>query len=282
MTPLEYVALADHCTMGVGGPARFFVEARDEAAVLAAHEWARTRRVPLRVLGGGSNLVVADEGVDALVVKIAVRGVSARLVDGVAELTAAAGEPWDELVRESVARGWAGLECLSGIPGLVGATPMQNVGAYGQEVSDSVSRVRVLDTSTGRIVAFANRECRFGYRDSLFRSGEPGRYVVLSVSYQLRPGGGATVRYVDVEKALAARGIASPTLADVRASVLAIRRSDASFAQLAHSVGFCDQSHFIRDFRVFTGTSPADFFRTATFCPSFWDAQTSLGAGDRP
>jgi UDP-N-acetylmuramate dehydrogenase len=225
MTPLEYVSLADHCTMGVGGPARYFVEARDEAAVLAAHEWARARRVPLRVLGGGSNLVVADEGVDALVVKIAVRGVNARLVDGAAELTAAAGEPWDELVRDSVERGWAGLECLSGIPGLVGATPMQNVGAYGQEVSDSVSSVRALDTTTGRIAAFANRECRFDYRDSVFRSGEPGRYVVLSVSYRLRPGGAATVRYVDVEKALAARGIATPTLADVRAGVLAIRRS---------------------------------------------------------
>jgi UDP-N-acetylmuramate dehydrogenase len=225
MTPLEYVSLADHCTMAVGGPARYFVEARDEAAVLAAYEWARARRIPLRVLGGGSNLVVADEGGVALVVKIAVRGVNARLVDGAAELTAAAGEPWDDLVRDSVERGWAGLECLSGIPGLVGATPMQNVGAYGQEVSESVSSVRVLDTSTGRVVAFANRECRFDYRDSVFRSGEPGRYVVLSVSYQLRPGGAATVRYVDVEKALAARGIPTPTLADVRAGVLAIRRS---------------------------------------------------------
>jgi UDP-N-acetylmuramate dehydrogenase len=225
MTPLEYVPLADHCTMGVGGPARYFVEARDEAAVIAAHEWARARRVPLRVLGGGSNLVVADAGVDALVVKIAMRGNNARLVDGAAELTAAAGEPWDALVRDTVERGWAGLECLSGIPGLVGATPMQNVGAYGQEVSDSVSSVRVFDSSTGRIVTFANRECRFDYRDSVFRSGEPGRYVVLAVTYRLRPGGAATVRYVDVEKALAARGIATPTLADVRAGVLAIRRS---------------------------------------------------------
>lgn len=225
MLPREYVPLADHCTMGVGGPARYFVEARDEAAVLAAHEWAQARRVPIRVLGGGSNLVVADEGVEALVVKIALRGVNARLTDGAAELTAAAGEPWDDLVRDSVERGWAGLECLSGIPGLVGATPMQNVGAYGQEVGECVSNVRALDTATGRIVAFANRECRFDYRDSVFRSGEPGRYVVLSVSYRLRPGGAATVRYVDVEKALAARGIVSPTLADVRAGVLAIRRS---------------------------------------------------------
>ena len=225
MTPLEHVCLADHCTMGVGGPARYFVEARDEAAVLAAFEWARARRLPLRVLGGGSNLVVADEGVDGLVVKIALRGVGTRGENGAVELTAAAGEPWDELVRESVERGWAGLECLSGIPGLVGATPMQNVGAYGQEVSDTVSGVRALDTSTGRIVTFANRECGFGYRDSRFRSGEPGRYVVLAVSYRLRPDGRATLRYADVEKDLASRGIATPTLAEVRASVIAIRRS---------------------------------------------------------
>src|SRR4030095_9467702 len=109
-------------------------------------------------------------------------------------------------VGDRVGRGWAGLECLSGIPGLVGATPMQNVGAYGQEVGDSVSSVRVLDTATGRIAALATRESRFDYRDSVFRSGEPGRYVVLSVSYRLRPGGSATVRYVDVEKALAGRG----------------------------------------------------------------------------
>ena len=102
---------------------------------------------------------------------------------------------------------------------------MQNVGAYGQEVSETVCAVRALDTSTGRIVALGNRECGFTYRDSLFRSGEPGRYVVLSVGYRLRPRGPATVRYVDVEKDLAARGIAAPTLAEVRASVIAIRRS---------------------------------------------------------
>src|SRR5439155_154933 len=207
MSPLEQVGLADHCTMGVGGPARYFVEARDEAAVLAAVQWARARRVPLHVLGGGSNLVVADEGVDGLVMKIALRGVDTREADGTVELTAAAGEPWDELVRRSVERGWAGLECLSGIPGLVGATPMQNVGAYGQEVSETVCAVRALDTSTGRIVALGNRECGFTYRDSLFRSGEPGRYVVLSVGYRLRPRGPATVRYVDVEKGLAARDV---------------------------------------------------------------------------
>src|SRR5881397_3904801 len=119
---------------------------------------ARARRVPLRVLGGGSNLVVADEGVDGLVVRIALRGVTTREADGAVELTAAAGEPLDDLVRESVERGWAGLECLSGIPGLVGATPIQNVGAYGQEVSDTVTAVRALDTRDRRFVTLSNPE----------------------------------------------------------------------------------------------------------------------------
>ena len=225
MSPLENVRLAEHCTLGVGGPARFFVEAREEAAVLEALEWARARRLPIRVLGGGSNLVVADEGIDGLVVKIALRGLDTREAHGVVEVTAAAGEPWDELVRLCVDHGWAGFECLSGIPGLVGATPMQNVGAYGQEVSETVILVRALDARTGRIMTFENRECRFSYRDSMFRSDEPGRYVILSVAYRLRPRGAPTVRYADVEKDLAARRIAKPSLTDVRASVIAIRRT---------------------------------------------------------
>ena len=225
MTPRENVRLAEHCTLGVGGPARYFVEAHDEAAVLEALDWARARRLPMRVLGGGSNLVIADEGVDGLVVKIALRGVDTREAHGAVELTAAAGEPWDTLVQLCVSRGWAGFECLSGIPGLVGATPMQNVGAYGQDVSETVILVRALDTATRRIQAFENRECRFGYRDSLFRSDEPGRYVILSVGYRLRPGGSPTVRYADVENDLAARGVKRPSLEDVRASVLTIRRS---------------------------------------------------------
>src|SRR2546426_3162199 len=225
MSPLEQVGLADHCTMGVGGPARYFVEARDEAAVLAAFAWARAGGLVLRVLGGGSNLLVADEGVDGLVVKIALRGTETREVAGAVELTAAAGEPWDDLVCRSVERGWAGLECLSGIPGLVGATPIQNVGAYGQEVSETVTTVRVLDTESGHILTLATPECGFGYRDSRFRSVEPERWVVLAVTYRLRPGGAPAVRYADVEQHLAARGVASPTLADVRETVLAIRRS---------------------------------------------------------
>jgi UDP-N-acetylmuramate dehydrogenase len=225
MTVRERVALAPYTTLGVGGPARWFVEATDEATLREALAWSRARGVALRMLGSGSNVVVADAGVEALVVRVGLRGVTTREAGRVVDITAAAGEPWDDLVALAVARGWAGLECLSGIPGLVGATPLQNVGAYGQEVSDTVVAVRALDTTTGDAVTLSPAECGFAYRDSAFKSREPGRYVVLAVTYRLRPGAAPTLGYADVERAVAARGLTAPTLADVRASVLAIRRT---------------------------------------------------------
>lgn len=224
VNPLEHVPLAPYCTLRVGGPARFLVEAAEEATVVDAAEWARRRDVPLRVLGGGSNLVVADEGVSGLVVRIALRGISSRDQGGAVELTAAAGEPWDGVVRHAVERGWAGIECLSGIPGSVGATPIQNVGAYGQEVSDTIGEVRAFDRLAMEIVSLTPADCRFAYRDSRLKSGEPERYVVLSVTYVLAPGGRPCVTYPDVQRHLDAQGRSSPSLADVRVSVLAIRR----------------------------------------------------------
>jgi UDP-N-acetylmuramate dehydrogenase len=223
--PLEHVSLAPHCTLRVGGAARFFVEAEHEASVLEAVDWAAARGLPVHVLGGGSNVVVADEGVDGLVLKIALRGVTACEQDGGVRLTAAAGEPWDDLVRHTVARDWAGLECLSGIPGRVGATPIQNVGAYGQEVSDTLVEVRALDREERRVVVLPRAACGFGYRDSVFKSGAPGRYVVLAVTYRLTPAGPANVRYADIARDLEARGLARPSLADVRETVLKVRRS---------------------------------------------------------
>ena len=225
VTPRQGVALAPLCTLGVGGPARWLVEARDEPAVLAALDWAERRGVPARVLGGGSNLVVADAGVDALVLRVALRGVTVRETAGVVELTAAAGEPWDDVVRHAVERGWAGLECLGGIPGLVGATPIQNVGAYGQDVSETIVSVRTLDRATRTVASLDAAACGFAYRDSAFKSRTPDRHVVLAVTYRLRPGGAPTVRYADVERHLRARGTAAPTLADVREAVLEIRRA---------------------------------------------------------
>jgi UDP-N-acetylmuramate dehydrogenase len=225
LTPSEDVPLAERCTLAVGGPARFFVAAGDESGILEALDWSRRRGVALRVLGGGSNLVIDDAGVDALVLQIALRGLTARELDGAVELTAAAGEPWDDLVAHAVARGWAGIECLSGIPGLVGATPIQNVGAYGQEVSETIVAVRAIDGRTREAVTLAPSECGFAYRDSRFKSVEPGRYVIVSVTYRLRPGGPPAVRYADVQHELARRGIGAPALADVRDVVLAVRRS---------------------------------------------------------
>ena len=225
LTPLEHAPLAPHCTLRLGGPARYLIEAADEATVAEAVGWAAARGVPVRVLGGGSNLVIADDGVDGLVLKIGLRGGSARDLSGVVEVTAAAGEPWDDFVRHTVDRGWAGLECLSGIPGLVGATPIQNVGAYGQEVADTLSAVRALDRERGSVVTLGPAECGFGYRDSRFKSGAPGRYVVLAVTYRLNPGGAPNVRYADIARDLESRGLARPSLAEVRETVLSIRRS---------------------------------------------------------
>ena len=225
LSPVEHAPLAPHCTLRIGGPARYLVEATDEATVAEAHAWASARRLPVRVLGGGSNLVIADEGVDGLVLKIALRGVTERPGRDGVEVTAAAGEPWDALVRYTVERGWAGLECLSGIPGLVGATPIQNVGAYGQEVSDTVTMVRALDGETGQVVTLGPVDCGFGYRDSLFKSRAPGRYVVLAVTYRLAPGGAPNVRYADIARELEARAVARPSLIEVRETVLKVRRS---------------------------------------------------------
>ncbi len=222
LSPVEHAPLAPHCTLRIGGPARYLVEATDEATVAEAVAWAAARTLPVRVLGGGSNLVIADEGVDGLVLKIALRGVTERAVPGGIEVTAAAGEPWDAFVRHTVERGWAGLECLSGIPGLVGATPIQNVGAYGQEVSDTLASVRALDRESGRIVTLAPTDCGFGYRDSRFKSRFPGRYVVLAVTYRLVPGGAPYLGYADIAREI---GTTSPSLAAARETVIRVRRS---------------------------------------------------------
>ncbi len=243
--PSENIPLAPLCTMRVGGPARLFVEARDEGTVFDALRQANPCRLAARVLGGGSNLVVADGGVDGLVLRVNLRGVSARETPSGVELTAAAGEPWDDLVDHAVARDWAGLECLSGIPGLVGATPIQNVGAYGQQVSDTVTAVRVLDRAAGRIVTLRPDECGFAYRDSLFKSQAPDRYVVLAVTYRLVPGGAPTVRYPEVRQHLVSRGIATPSLADVRESVLAIRRSKSMVLEKGDENGRSCGSFFV-------------------------------------
>jgi UDP-N-acetylmuramate dehydrogenase len=222
----HYVPLAARCTLGVGGSARFFVRAQEERTLVQALEWADQGGVSVRVLGGGSNVVIADEGLDALVIRIGLRGRKVRDEgEDDIELTAAAGEPWDDVVAYSVGRGWAGLECLSGIPGLVGAAPIQNVGAYGQDVSETLARVRVYDRISREAVTIPAEECGFAYRDSMFKSVAPDRYVVLDVTFRLRKDGVPTVRYAELAAKLAAQGLGSPSLNDVRHTVLALRAS---------------------------------------------------------
>src|SRR6267378_1139336 len=216
----ELVPLAGLSTLGVGGPARYYVRAVTVEGVAEAVSWARAEGRPLLFLGGGSNLVVSDEGFPGLVVHLGIRGIQAVPKDGTVELTAGAGEPWDALVERTVSEGWGGVECLSGIPGLVGATPMQNVGAYGQDVSETITRVRVLDLRSGEVDELDREECRFGYRESRFKREDRGRYVILGVTYRLRPGGPPSIRYADLERHLAAQDIGTPTLADTRRAVI--------------------------------------------------------------
>ena len=223
----ENVPLAPLTTLGVGGSARYFAEARSEAEVIEVVEFARSRELPLFVLGGGSNVVVADAGFAGLVLKLGMTEIARREEsDRTVIFDAEAGCDWDALVERTVAANCAGLECLSGIPGTVGATPMQNVGAYGQEVSQVVQNVRVLDLHSLQIGTLNNRDCGFGYRSSIFNTAERRRYIVLSVSFALRPAGKPALRYPDLQQFFTGRAT-EPTLSEVRAAVREIRHRKA-------------------------------------------------------
>lgn len=220
----ENVALAGRTTLGVGGSARYLVEAETEADVIEALDFSRARALPLRVLGGGSNLVVADAGFDGVVLAIGLRGIALSRPSGDAELRAAAGEPWDDVVAAAVERGLAGIEALSGIPGSAGATPIQNVGAYGQEVAETITSVRAVDRETSGVIELPATSCHFAYRDSFFKSEAPERYVVTEVRFALSARPPAPVRYPDLQREFARRGVETPTLAELRAGVLSVRR----------------------------------------------------------
>ena len=223
IAPREHVPLRPFSTLGVGGAARWFMTAKRPDDVAAAHRWAVEHRVPIFVLGGGSNLVIADEGFDGLVLHIGIRGLELSAAADGTRVIAGAGEPWDRLVSTAVDRGLAGVECLSGIPGTVGGTPIQNVGAYGQEVSATIEHVVVFDTIDGRTRTLASSECGFAYRMSRFKGEDAGRFIVCEVTFCLRQGR-PTTSYADVSAYMTRRNVADPTVADVRNAVLEIRR----------------------------------------------------------
>lgn len=196
----EQIPLAPYTTLQVGGAARYFLEAVNEGQVEEAVIFASQQSLPLFVLGGGSNLLVSDAGFAGVVLHVAIRGIQEdRKGDGVL-LEVGAGESWNDVVFYAVERSYAGIECLAGIPGNVGGTPVQNVGAYGQEVAETIARVRAYDLQSGRFVELDVAACHFGYRRSLFNAEQRGRYIITKVVYRLQPEGKPEMRYADLQR----------------------------------------------------------------------------------
>lgn len=218
----EYVPLAPLTTLGVGGPARYFLEVFSDDDLLNGLEFANSRSLDVFVMGGGSNLLVADRGIDALVLRIGIKGRTFEEEDESAIVKVGAGEIWDDLVKDCVERGLGGFECLSGIPGYVGGTPVQNVGAYGQEVSDTIVSVRCYDRKDRTFVVLSGEQCQFSYRSSIFNSSDRNRYIVLGVQYRLKHDAEPLIIYRDLAERFSGM---RPTLGEVRKSVLEIRRS---------------------------------------------------------
>jgi UDP-N-acetylmuramate dehydrogenase len=221
----ENIPLAPLTTFKLGGPARYFVEAASIAEVEEAVAFSRSRNLPLFVLGGGSNLVVSDAGWPGLVLRIAIASIDRRNEsndEGKIVFDAGAGESWDRFVSHVVRAECAGIECLSGIPGSVGGTPVQNVGAYGQEVSETIESVLVLDLKDGRVRELCHEACGFAYRSSIFNTSERGRFIVLRVVFALTPGGNPSIRYADLKRHFEGRE-STPSLAETREAVRHIR-----------------------------------------------------------
>jgi UDP-N-acetylmuramate dehydrogenase len=216
------VRLAEHTTLGLGGPARRFVRATTEADLIEAVRAADAGGEPLLILGGGSNLVVADQGFDGTVVQVATGGLRHHQAGLV---TVAAGEDWDTVVAWTVAAGLAGLECLSGIPGRAGATPIQNVGAYGQEVAETITGVRTYDRVTGETSIIPNERCGFAYRTSVFKRDEGRRHVVLAVTFRLaEQSASMPLRYPELAAALGVVPGDQAASTEVRSAVIELRR----------------------------------------------------------
>lgn len=214
--------LNQYTSLRVGGPAKIFISVATEDEIIAAIEAAGD--APILILGGGSNVLISDQGFDGTVIHIANNQAQSE-VDACsgATLTIGAGENWDEFVAATIARGFAGLETLSGIPGTVGAAPIQNIGAYGHEVSEFITRVRTYDRVAKAVKTFTNSECEFEYRNSIFKR-TPGRYIVLSVQFQIRRGEISTpITYAELAQKLGIEVGQKAPVVDVRDAVLELR-----------------------------------------------------------
>lgn len=229
ITVQENVALARYTSMRVGGSARYWASASTLDQLRAALEWAGKRSLPVQVLGGGSNTIFADGTYPGFVVKVNLMGIDGGSDDAgdaadAVTVSAAAGENWDEFVVHCLGSQLSGIECLSGIPGLVGATPIQNVGAYGQEVAQTITKVQALDRDSLEEVAFSGEECRFSYRSSRFKAADRDRFIITRVTFRLRRGAKPELDYPELRQRLRDEAT-DPTPAAVRDVVIALRRS---------------------------------------------------------
>jgi UDP-N-acetylmuramate dehydrogenase len=222
----ENVPLGPMTTLGVGGASRWYAEVRTEDELRSAVGWAAECRLSLFVLGGGSNLVISDNGWPGLTLRIQLKGVTRTRENSREVLQAGAGEDWDLLVALAVEANCAGVECLSGIPGSVGGTPVQNVGAYGQDVSETITQVRAFELASGEFVEFNNSNCGFGYRTSRFNTTEKGKFIITRVTFALVPNGSPNVKYGDLKNYFAGKQ-SSPTLQETREAVRSIRHGKA-------------------------------------------------------
>lgn len=217
----ENIPLRLHTTLKIGGPAAYFVDVVTVEELKAAVVFAEQKQLPLLLLGGGSNLLIGDAGFSGLVIKLGLSGRTYKEDGDRVLLTVGAGEELDEVVAEAVSRGLWGIENLSAIPGSVGATPVQNVGAYGVEVKDVITEVSALHVPTKNLRTFSSEECEFGYRDSFFKTEEGKKYIITSVTFLLQKNAQLKILYADLKNFFSNH---SPTISDVRAAVIKIRQ----------------------------------------------------------
>lgn len=258
----ENEPLAPLTTFGVGGPARFFVRVDSERDAASTLAFAAEQGLDRMVLGGGSNLLISDDGFPGLVILNRIAGITVEEAGAHVLVTAGAGEDWQDFVDLCVARGWQGIECLAGIPGTVGASPIQNIGAYGQEVSQVIARVRCLEAVTGTAVTFTNEECAFRYRESIFNTVEAGNYLVTSVTFRLVRAGAPELKYRELEQRFS--GKSAPGLADVRDAVIAIRAGKGVLVRNGYE-----------SFR-----SAGSFFKNPVVPRACFEAVEAIAAGD--
>ena len=226
--------LAPYTTMGLGGPARWFARCTSVEEVRASLLFAQGEGFPVQVFSGGSNIIFADEGFDGLVLNVALRSFREKESSDKADLIVGAGEPWDRVVVRAAEKGWGGIECLSGIPGSTGGTPVQNVGAYGQDVGETLTSLRALDRRTLTEREFSRNECGFGYRESRFKGPDAGLFIITEVRFRLTRNMQPEIRYPELARELDARGVAERlTPADVRSAVLALRRKKSMVVDAA-------------------------------------------------